>query len=89
LAFLADQSLFVTPAFLIRLVYQNADGQARSALNMAKLCENLVRLAAVTLEFHLLIFVLLCKNWHIWPIIAEHTGSILTTFSALVDMSVM
>jgi len=85
-------SLFVTLALWNGLEYRNADGQVRSALNVATLWTYLVRFGAVTLVIRLLIFVIVWKNWqnqHIWLIISEHTQLILNKFSAFIDTLVL
>jgi len=49
--------IFALP-FRNGLEYRNAYEQVRRALNVATSCTNLVRFGSVTLEFRLLIFVL-------------------------------
>ena len=82
----SPKKFFVALPFRNGLEYRNANGQLRSALNLATWYTNMVRFGAVTPEKRLLIFVLLwkkCKNGHIWPIISEHARPILTNYSAL------
>jgi len=76
-------SVFSGPTFIVAmpfrsgLEYWNADGQVRSALNVAISYTKFVRFRSVTQEFCLLIFVLGVKNGknrHIWPIISEHAN---------------
>ena len=54
--------LFDALRFRNKLEYRNANGQLRSALNVATSYTNLVMFGAVTPEKRLLIFVLLWKN---------------------------
>jgi len=79
-----DEFFFVALPFRNGLEYQNANGQLRSALNVATSCTNSVMFGEVTPKKRLLIFVLIfVKKLQKWAYPANYLRTFLTDLDQL------